>query len=604
MHLVNVTLHAINTLLLFVLLRTTTASVWRSALVAAIFAVHPMHVESVAWITERKDVLSGLFGLLALLAYVRYARRPSLVRSLWVIGALALGLMCKPMLVTWPLLFLLLDYWPLGRISQRSTEGLDDGQQSALRRFIPLIIEKLPYLPLIAASAFVTFLLQRSYGAVAPLDSVPILARIARATVLYVAYIGKSLWPANLAVYPVEPAASYNRPALGAALVLALLTAGVLWGARRGRPWLATGWFWYLITLLPTIGLLQAGSEVMADRFLYLPQIGLSIAVVWFLADLAGQSVKRRFAFSVAGLLALLAYAGCAARQTAFWRDDLTFWTRTLDCTRNNFIAHLHLGLAWANRGQLDKAMKQYEEALRIYPEFSEARFNLASALSSQGKVDAAQRQYEIVLRIRPGYPKARNNLGMLLLNHGELAAATEQFQKAVDSDPNYALAQNNLGIALMASAQYDAAAERFRRAIALDANLTLPHGNLGYVLARTGHSAEAVAELRSFLAVEPGHPKVLAWLAFVLATARDDAVRDGPQALELARKAAALTHETDPVVLDALAAALAETGQYAAAVKMAQAASDSAQAAGQSNVAAEIQQRSELYRHSQPFRQ
>jgi tetratricopeptide (TPR) repeat protein len=657
MHLVNVALHAANTLLLFLLMRGMTNTVWRSAMVAALFSVHPLHVESVAWITERKDVLSGLFGMLALIAYVRYAQRPSLLRALCTLVTLALGLMCKPMLVTWPLLFLLLDFWPLERVirqkrhvvvpcppsspsepndtasgevvSAENREGetivkketngiLDERVESEYgaeyndfeaerekpvpRRLTALILEKLPLLLLVAAFAMATYRAQQSSGAVATLQSVPIFARIARASVIYVGYLGKTLWPSNLAAaYPSEALASRWQIA-GAAATFLILTAVAVWGARSGKPWLAVGWLWFLVTLVPTIGLVQVGSEVMADRFLYLPQIGLCVAAVWFLADVAAPLAYGSLVCSIAATIVLPALAVCAAGQTAFWRDDIALWTRTLDCTTDNYIARLHLGLALSARGQTDKAMPQYEEAIRIRPDFAEARFNLGCHLEVLGRGDAAQYQYETLLRYRPGYVKARNNLGMLLLNRGNPAAAAEQLRYALKVDPHFALAQNNLGLALMALGQNATAAECFRRAIELDPDFATPHANLGLLLQRMGQSAEAAAELRCFLRAQPENSAALGWLAWVLATPKDDALRDGPQAVELARKAAALTRDSDPDVLDALATAYASVGQFPEAVKTAAAARDLFKAAGQSDRAADVERRIDLYRSGRPF--
>ncbi len=264
-----------------------------------------------AWITERKDVLSGLFGLLAIAAYIWYARGPSVARYLSVAGALALGLMAKPILVTWPLVFLLLDYWPLGRVDggRWTVDGKEPNQSTTVHRppstsLLRLVVEKVPLLLLVAASATVTFLAQRSGGTVVSVESVPISERIARTAVLYVAYLGKTLWPSNLAVvYPVVPMESY-WPALGAGILLGLLTAGAVWGAWRGQRWLAVGWFWYLGTLVPTIGLVQVGAQVMADRFLYLPQIGLCVALLWGAGHVAGLRPDHRWPLAtVAGLV-------------------------------------------------------------------------------------------------------------------------------------------------------------------------------------------------------------------------------------------------------------------------------------------------------------
>jgi tetratricopeptide (TPR) repeat protein len=297
-------------------------------------------------------------------------------------------------------------------------------------------------------------------------------------------------------------------------------------------------------------------------------------------------------------------FAGIATWQTTFWRDDMTLWTRALDCTTGNYIARLHLGLAWSDRNRTDKAVEQYQEALRLYPDFCEARFNLACGLSTLGQIGAAEQQYEEVLKTRPNYARARNNLGMLLFDGNNVAAAAEQFRKALKIDPNYALAQNNLGLALMAVGQYSDAAAYFRRALELDADFPQPHANLGLALCKSGHAAAAVAEFEVFLRMQPDNAKVLGWLAWVLATSRDDAVRNGPRAVELARKAAALTQKSDPRILDSLAAAYAEAGQFTAAAATAEAAIELASKTNQTALAAEFQQQLALYRKLRPFRE
>jgi tetratricopeptide (TPR) repeat protein len=371
------------------------------------------------------------------------------------------------------------------------------------------------------------------------------------------------------------------------------------------------GWLWYLITLLPTIGLVQVGTETMADRFVYPPQIGLCVALVWSIAsaltsrnaERTGRFVAGQVALSAAACLAVSALAVCAARQTAFWRDDVAVWQRALDCTTGNFIARLHLGLALSGRGDRDKAVEQYKLALADFPDFPEAHYNLAVVLSDRGQIDEAERHYRAALKVRPNHLKVRNNLGSLLYSRGDYPAAAEQFQKAIDVDPRYAMAQNNLGLALMAMGRYDAAAGRFRAALNLDPDLSLAHAYLGFVLGRLGQSAAAASELRGFLRRQSRNPEVLTWLAWVLATTRDEAVRNGPEALALAQKAATAS-PADPRVLDALAAAYAATSDYPAAMKTARAARAAAQAAGLRGLAAEIGQRIDLYLRSQPFRE
>jgi tetratricopeptide (TPR) repeat protein len=529
MHLVNVALHAANAVLLFLVLRAMTASTWPSALVAAVFAVHPLHVESVAWITERKDVLSGLFGLLALGAYAWYAGGPSVVRYLLVAAALALGLMAKPILVTWPLVFLLLDYWPLGRFSQRRVGGAGkSSSDGALReparktderfqgsdsvrnpavsqRFAPrtlqvLVVEKIPLLLLVAASAVVTFLAQRSRGTLISLEAVPISARIARAAVLYVVYLGKSLWPVNLAaLYPQGPMESY-WPALGAGVLLALLTAGALWGAWCGQRWLAVGWFWYLGILLPTIGLVQAGSQVMADRFLYLPQIGLCMALVWGTAHIAGSRCYRRWLFAAVSALVVAGFMACAWQQTSYWQNGETLWTHTLACTSQNSIAHNGLGTALTHRGQVDEAIIHFRKALEIEPTYVEAHYNLGLALVGRGHVDEAMAHFRKALEIKPGLAEAHGNLGYALANRGQVDEAIAHYRKALEIKPDDVRAHNNLGIALAGRGAVDEAIAHFRKALEIEPDFMQAHINLGDALAGRGRLAEALAHYQKAL--------------------------------------------------------------------------------------------------------
>ncbi len=359
---------------------------------------------------------------------------------------LALGLMCKPILVMWPMLFLVLDFWPLARYAggahvQRVVEQkVGDGGIPTVPASM-LFLEKLTFLPLVAASAVVTFVSQRSSGAVASLESVRLSERVARAAEVYVAYIGKTFWPVDLApLYPVRPLASYSL-AVAAGATLLLISACAAWFARRSptmtAPWLAAGWLWYLVTLIPNIGLVQVGSQVMADRFLYLPQIGLCLGLAWLLADIVGPSVARHVAASAAGLLIVVTLAAFAARQTSFWRDDLTLWTRTVNCTADNYIAHLHLGLAWAARGENEKAAAAVSKGAPGISPVCRGAFR--SCLCA--RCARPDRRRPAALRVgscaRPKYAKARNNLGMLLFNRGDFAAAAEQFQKALEVDPD-----------------------------------------------------------------------------------------------------------------------------------------------------------------------
>ena len=446
---------------------------------AAVFAVHPLHVESVAWITERKDVLSGLFGILASGAYVWYARGPSVLRYLLVAAALALGLMAKPMLVTWPLVFLLLDYWPLG-VGRKSVSWERGASRCPRRPLSRSGWKKMPLLLLVAvfAALHVPGPAVRGYGR-SPWNPCRSPQRIARAAVLYVAYLGKTLWPVNLAaVYPDAPMESY-WPAVGAGALLALLTAGALWGAGAGSggwPWAGSGiWArWRRRSVWS-----RSVSQVMADRFLYLPQIGICLALVWGGAHLAGswpfvvgpwRSSRR---WLLAGLMA------CAWQQTSYWQNSETLWTHTLACTRRfrsptttwasswptadsstrpspitarpwksspTTRAHINLGIALAARGQFDEAIAHYRKALEIKPDYAEAHDNLGLALAGRGQVDEAIAHYRKALEIEPDYADAHYNLGIALADRGQIDEAIAHYRKALEIKPDYAEAHNNLG--------------------------------------------------------------------------------------------------------------------------------------------------------------
>jgi hypothetical protein len=397
MHFVSVALHAANVVLLFFVLRAMTGDLWPSALVAAIFAVHPLHVESVAWITERKDALSGLFGLLTLAAYVRYAHRPSVVRYLLVAAALALGLMAKPMLVTWPVLLLLLDFWPLRR-----------------QWNVQLLVEKVPLLLIVAVFAGIAFVGQQSQNTVASLESVPLTERIARAPVLYVDYLWKSLWPLDLAVlYPKEPLQNYGL-AFGTATLLVLLTSAAFWGARRGKPWLAVGWLWFLGTLVPVIGLVQVGSVFQADRFLYLPQIGLCVAIVWGAADLT-RAWTNRWPVAMVAAIVVAALIVCGWSQTSYWRNSEALWTHTIACTTDNYIAEGNLARDLADRNLLEPAIKHYRKELEIRPNSVDGHTNVANALARLGRYEEAIAHYRAALAIKPDDKLALHNLAYTL---------------------------------------------------------------------------------------------------------------------------------------------------------------------------------------------
>ncbi len=531
-HLVNVGFHVANALLVFLLLRRVTGTQWRSAAVAALFALHPLHVESVAWISERKDVLSTFFFLLTLWAYARYAELDRLQRELATVrpakpnrtcgktklwpgrklsGAaqarvfyvsaivwFALGLMSKPMLVTVPFLLLLLDYWPFRRLlfplKRQSCPGL-----------LRLLSEKAPFFALAAVSSIVTFQVQRQGGAVS--TSISLGARLGNAVVSYARYLGKTVWPLDLAVlYPHPGFWPWWQVALCGAL-LAGLSLGVFWFGRS-RPWLVVGWLWFVGTLVPVIGLVQVGIQSMADRYTYIPHIGLFIAGVWGLYDCFAFSPRRKAYLGIAGAAALAACALLTARQVGFWHDSFTLFERTVQVTANNYLAYNNLGFFYSNKGQVAEAMTNYAKALEINPNYEDALNNMGYALAGLKRYPEAVGYYERALRMRPNFAEVRNNLGNALSEMGQLNAAIEQYLLALKESPEYADAHNNLGIALAMQGKLEEAIPHFRDAIRFKPKYASAYSNLGNALAAKHELPEAIVQYEASLALNPKDPQ------------------------------------------------------------------------------------------------
>lgn len=496
-HAVSALLHMVSTILLFTWLRRTTGAAGRSAVVAALFAAHPSHVESVAWVAERKDTLSTVFWMSSLWAYTEYVHRPSRLRYFAVMVSVALGLMAKPMLVTLPFVFVLVDIWPLQRLILGRREG---GERPALRR---LVIEKVPLFVLAIASAIATFIAQSRGGAVARLDAYPLGLRMMNAVISYVAYIGQAFWPARLAVvYPPRSApAAWSLAAAAATLVL--VSALVVRAAKR-RPYALVGWLWYLGTLVPVIGLVQVGSQPMADRYTYVPLIGLFMIVAWGGHEiLSGRAALRRVA-PVAATIALVACGILANVQVRYWRDDLTLWSYAIAVTGPNARAHNNLANALSARGRVDDAIAHYREAIAIEPEFAEAHSNLANSLVTRGLVEEAEREYRLALRYRPADPYAHNGLGSLLDEQGKVDEAVSQYRAALQAAPDMAEAHNNLGIALTKQGRFDDAIGEFLQAIRANPSGANFHYNLGVTLSQRGNVAEARQHLEAALQLDP----------------------------------------------------------------------------------------------------
>ncbi|MCC6847406.1 MAG: tetratricopeptide repeat protein [Deltaproteobacteria bacterium] len=530
--LVNVLLHACATAVLFLVLRSATGARWPSAFVAAAFAWHPLRVESVAWVSERKDVLSGLFWMLTLAAYVGYARRPTWGRWFAIAAVFTLGLLAKPMLVTLPCVLLLLDLWPLGRVPPA-------GGAPAVWR--ALVREKLPLFGLAAAMSAATVLAQRSAGALTTLATAPFGYRVGNALVSYVAYLRKILWPTGLAVfYPPREDLSVWA-ALAAAALVAAVTVAVLRAARRA-PYLLVGWLWYLGTLVPVIGLVRHGEQAMADRFTYLPSIGIFMVLAWAARELAAGARPRVPAglATAGGALALAACVAATARQLDHWRDSVSLFTHALAVAPDNYVAHGNLGVALDALGRHTEAMAHFERAVALAPSFAKARLNLGNALARSGSVEAAEAEYREAVRLDPGSALASYDLGLLLAERGELAEAIAWYRRALDRDPRYARAWNNLGWALAARGAPGDLAEAVRayeRALAMDPDLTAAHNNLAVALEGLGRGDEALAHYAAAVRLAPDEPRAHANHAALLASLgrTDEAIASYREALRLA---------------------------------------------------------------------
>ena len=508
-HLTNLFLHIANTLLLFLVLKRITQCPWRSGFVAALFALHPLRVESVVWVAERKDVLSTLFWMLTMLAYVRYSERSRPYQYLLALLAFTLGLMAKPMLVTLPFVLLLLDYWPLGRLQLRLTAGEIDSQSRDSGSLIfTLIWEKLPFFALAGACSVITYLAHQSAGYIQTSDVLSFGVRLANAVVAYVAYIWKMIWPQNLAIfYPPSIESLLTWQTAGAGLLLLLITITFM-RAGRHRPYLVVGWLWYLGTLVPVIGLVQAGSQAMADRFTYVPLIGLFIIIAWGVPDLLHGWRHQRVFLGVAASILVLVLMFCTWGQVQHWRNNITLFEHALCVTDNNFLAHNNLGEKLAQQGKMGRATFHFSEALRIRPDLAGVQNNMGNALVSQRRFDEAIVHYSEALRIQPNYADAHNNLAIALASLGRLNEATLHYYEVLKLKPNSAETHNNLGVALVKLGKDQAAIGHYTKALEIEPRYAEARNNLGNVLTDRGMLKEAAVQFTKALEVKPTYWK------------------------------------------------------------------------------------------------
>jgi protein O-mannosyl-transferase len=564
-HLVNLFFHIANTVLLFFLLNRMTGSILQSGFVAAMFALHPLNVESVAWASERKNVLSTLFWMLTLLSYIHYVKRRTVLKYLLILFVFTLGLMAKPMLVTLPLVLLLLDYWPLRRFNCAMSKNT--GYQKL--PFLHLVLEKMPLLILSLISIYLSSISLQKSGFIVSTASVPMKLRIANALVSYVNYIKKMIWPHNLAVYYPFP---YTIPlwhVVGAGFLILGISL-MVFKTVKTRPYLIVGWLWYMGTLVPVIGLMQAGLwPAMADRFAYVPLIGLFMIVAWGVPDLIRWRYKKIMLATLATIL-ISNLTVMTWLQIRYWQDGVSLFTHNLNVTRNNSVAHNNLGYILMQHGDYKNAIDHYNNALRINPNYVEAHNNLGTALLQQGDYKKAIYHYYKALRINPNYAETHNNLGTALLQQGDYKKAIYHYYEALNSNPKYA------------GAYY----------------------NLGKIFLNQGKTEEAINLYRKALKFSPEMIQALYNLSWLIATHEDKKVRNGNEAVKLAEKLCSITHYTEPLALDALAAAFAETKRFDAAVLTAKKALNIALRKGPKELVSGLEERLKLYQTEQPYRQ
>ena len=535
-HWTNVLFHIANSILVFLVLKQMTGARWQSGVVAALFALHPLHVESVAWVTERKDVLSGFFWMLTMGMYAFYVQRPAISRYLLVLLVFTLGLMTKPMLVTLPFVLLLLDYWPLKRI------------RITISR---LVLEKIPFIVLSILVNVATFYAQRHAGGLSSLDVIPLHLRIANVLNSYVSYIEKMVWPHNLAIfYPYSDVAQPLWQIILFGLFI-LFVGSIVVYMLRGYPYLAVGWFWYLGTLVPVSGIVQTGGQAMADRFTYIPLLGLFIMIAWGIPDLIKTWHYRKEFISIMTGTILVILTICTWLQLQHWQNNRTIFKNALNVTKNNYVAHSNMGSVLLKERRFNEAIVHFAETIRIKPDDVEACNNLGYAYIFQGDLDRATFYFLEATRIKPGHVKANNNLGHVFLkqkrfneainryrevlriepenamthNHiglayayqGDLDMATFYFLEAIRLKPDYADAHNNLGNLFLSQKKFEAAQKQFQEALLFKPDFATAHYNMGLVLIQSGDIAGAIQRFRQVLRIDPDNERAKIYLSKAL---------------------------------------------------------------------------------------
>jgi protein O-mannosyl-transferase len=553
-HITNLIFHIANALLLFIVLRQMTSALWPSAFVAALFALHPLHVESVAWISERKDVLSTFFWMLTMWAWLQYIIHRGKARYILTLLMFSLGLLSKPMLVTLPFVLLLLDYWPLERFGKL--------------KFYRLILEKIPLFFLTVISSVVTFLVQKNWGAVSRLTDLNFMVRLGNVFVSYVKYIEKMFWPVGLVYF-------YPHPGRNISILYPIISAGLLLAATvlviryaKNHRYLLTGWFWYIGTLVPVVGIIQVGDQAMAERYSYMTLTGLFIIIAWGVSEMLVNWRYRKFILTASSFIILLILAVCSNIQSGYWKDSMSLYTHALKVSNLNYKAH----------------------------------FNMAVTLRDMDKYDEAAEEFRKCIQLKPDAPLALNGLGIIFGRQGRFAQAGEYFMRALNIDPNLEEALINFGYVLTNQGKLDDAAVKFEESLRINPESALAHYHLGQILAQMGKNNEAVAHLEKTVYLKSDWVEPMNELAWILASSDKAETRNPERAVKLAQRVCELTDYKRPEFLDTLAVAYAASGDFSKAIETTEKALQLCRSSDQEMLKKELESRRALYEAGKPY--
>ncbi len=604
-HLVSLLFHIVNALLLFWILNSLTGTMWLNAFIAAVFALHPVQVESVAWAAERKTVISGLFWLLTMAAYIRYAKQPGFGRYLAVLLVFGLCIMTKPVVVTLPFALLLLDYWPLERVrwgqKNKSVAKIILNQKSTGW----LVAEKIPLLGMSAFLSVMTFVAQRQGGVVPTLERMPMDYRIANMFLSYIRYIGKLIWPSNLAVcYPHPHVTFSNLWAIACAILFIAITVVIVYYIGRRRKYAAVGWLWFVGTLVPVIGLVQSGAQAMANRYMYIPMLGLLIIVGWGIKDYIDKQPKARIAAIILAGAALFSLLVLTRMQVKHWQNTLTLFEYTLNVTGDNPVAENGYGAALFNAGRLEEAQPHLRKAVRLAPAFPAAIANLAKVYMEQGNYNETVACLDEIIKHNEGTADTYYNMGTALSLLQRYDEAIKYFKKALELNPNDPDTHKRMGIVLLVMGRNNEAIARLNDSLRIKSNQVEVYTNLGTAYSQLGQYEKAIQNWTKALELQPNSVDVLNNMGLALAAFGNVTAEKANQAIAYAHRACELTGYNNAEYLDTLGVAMAAAGKFEEAKTIAAQALNIAKTSGQEKLAGEIGNRIKLYEAGQPYRQ